>query len=339
MAVPDRIKITHQRPMITPTIRAALNTFQRAANRGTAVYLSPELVRELREALKAEPEPDDGDDAIDRWIKSRPGWPDDWPAVTHSQLTALIGEALEHWGLPAAPPPLPHNLTELIDGLLAARPATSAATLPAPEPGEVGQLVAWLKEEAEAYLNTCGTSLASQNLDNAATLIQQQEAELAALRGVPVAVSELENGFMSGVCAALATVTAHSDSVIWREIVRSVGIDNALNYAANVNPEDWELAGFSKYAQPELGKDKPPPAPQAGEVQPPHPTYLDAIRLAQGCHDYQGGHSGQQGEAFQDGVGTVVTVLKRAAVGPWDSQTKAVFGVGSAPQAGEGEGL
>jgi hypothetical protein len=30
-------------------------------------------------------------------------------------------------------------------------------------------------------------------------------------------------------------------------------------------------------------------------------------------------------------------VLKKAALGPWDSQTMAVFGVGSAPQAGEGE--
>ena len=49
--------------------------------------------------------------------------------------------------------------------------------------------------------------------------------------------------------------------------------------------------------------------------KPPHPTFLDAIRLAQGCHDYSGGHSGKQKEAFQDGVGTVVAVLKKAAVG------------------------
>jgi hypothetical protein len=42
--------------MSTPTIRAALDTFQQAANRGTAVYLSPELVQELRAALEAEPE-------------------------------------------------------------------------------------------------------------------------------------------------------------------------------------------------------------------------------------------------------------------------------------------
>ena len=93
--------------MTTPTIRVALDTFQQAANRGTAVYLSPELVQELRDALKAEPEGDDGDDVIDRWIESRPGWPNDWPAVTQGQLTALIGEALEHWGRIAAAAPAP----------------------------------------------------------------------------------------------------------------------------------------------------------------------------------------------------------------------------------------
>lgn len=42
--------------MTTPTIRAALDAFQQAANRGTAIHLSPWLVRELRDALKTEPE-------------------------------------------------------------------------------------------------------------------------------------------------------------------------------------------------------------------------------------------------------------------------------------------
>ena len=53
---------------------------------------------------------DDGDTAIDRWIESRPGWPNDWPAVTQCQLTALIGEALEHWGRPTPPAPDPGQM-------------------------------------------------------------------------------------------------------------------------------------------------------------------------------------------------------------------------------------
>jgi hypothetical protein len=76
-----------------------------------------------------------------------------------------------------------------------------------------------------------------------------------------------DDGFMAGVCVALATVTLHYGSVIWKEIVQSVGIDSLLNYAANVNPEDWDLAGFGKYAQAELGKDRPDPLPQVGEVE------------------------------------------------------------------------
>ena len=44
--------------MASPTILAALDTFQRAANRGTAVYLSPELVQQLRDVLEARPDAD-----------------------------------------------------------------------------------------------------------------------------------------------------------------------------------------------------------------------------------------------------------------------------------------
>jgi hypothetical protein len=168
---------------------------------------------------------------------------------------------------------------------------------------EVRELVTWLGEgvakTADEYPD------ASAKLARAATLLQQQESRAAFLRYVlidcgqavgglvnqscsdsflldvatevrlaiakpapavaPVAVSEREDGFMGGVCVALATVKAHGDNAIWRDIVRSVGVDNALNYAANVNPEDWDLAGFSEYAQAELGKDRPAPLPQAGE--------------------------------------------------------------------------
>jgi hypothetical protein len=70
-----------------------------------------------------------------------------------------------------------------------------------------------------------------------------------------------------------------------------------------------------------------------------HPTYLDAIRLAQGCHDYSGGHSGTEGEAWHGAIDLVVDVLKRAAVGPWDGQLKAVYGVGMEAQAEKVEEL
>ena len=59
------------------------------------------------------------------------------------------------------------------------------------------------------------------------------------------------------------------------------------------------------------------------------PSFLDAIRLANGCHDYSGGYGGAEGEAWHAGIGTVVDVLRRAATRPWDSQTAATFAMGS----------
>ena len=70
----------------------------------------------------------------------------------------------------------------------------------------------------------------------------------------------------------------------------------------------------------------------------PVPSFLDAIRLANGCHDYSGGYGGAEGEAWHAAIDTVVTVLRRAATRPWDSQTAAVFALGAdtpAPTAEE----
>jgi hypothetical protein len=117
-----------------------------------------------------------------------------------------------------------------------------------------------------ATLNRASKHL--QRLNRAAQSAQVPAPQAGVEAGAgEVEESKWDNGFMAGVCVALATVTLHYDSVIWKEIVQSVGTDSLLNYAANVNPEDWDLAGFGKYAQVELGKGKPDPAPQAGEVK------------------------------------------------------------------------
>ena len=62
----------------------------------------------------------------------------------------------------------------------------------------------------------------------------------------------------------------------------------------------------------------------------PVPTFLDAIRLANGCHDYSGGYMCEAAEVYHAGITTVVNALRKAAIGPWDSQTNAVFAMGSA---------
>jgi hypothetical protein len=136
-----------------------------------------EVVRALNRtpATPPAPETDDGDVAIDRGIESRPDWPDGWPAVAQSQLTALIGEALEHWGRPA--------------------------TLPAPEvlAAEVRELVTWLGEgvakTADEYPD------ASAKLARAATLLQQQESRAAFLRYVLIDCGQAVGGLVNQSCS------------------------------------------------------------------------------------------------------------------------------------------
>ena len=155
------------------------------------------------------------------------------------------------------------------DMQLYAIPLPRPATPSAPEPGDVGELVAWIHKEASHGSD-------ADEWRRVPTLPQQQDAELAVSERRPEgnwvdslqhAVESKENDFLAGVCVSLAVVTAHGEATVWREIVRSVGTESLLNYVANVNPEDWEQAGFSKYAQAELGKGKPLPAPQAGDVE------------------------------------------------------------------------
>jgi hypothetical protein len=136
-----------------------------------------EVVRALNRtpATPPAPETDDGDVAIDRWIEGRPDWPEGWPGVTQCQLTALIGEALEHWGRPA--------------------------TLPAPEvlAAEVRELVTWLGEgvakTADEYPD------ASAKLARAATLLQQQESRAAFLRYVLIDCGQAVGGLVNQSCS------------------------------------------------------------------------------------------------------------------------------------------
>jgi hypothetical protein len=97
--------------------------------------------------------------------------------------------------------------------------------------------------------------------------------------------------------------------------------------AEQVAGEELLKLANNKRSQP--GRPATLPAPDPG------PTFQDAIRLAEGCHDYSVGHSGAYREAWHGAIDTVVDVLKRAEVGPWDSQTRAVYGVGVEAQAGE----
>lgn len=64
-------------------------------------------------------------------------------------------------------------------------------------------------------------------------------------------------------------------------------------------------------------------------------TFDDAVRLANGCLDYSGGHSGDCYDAFQHGIETVVSVLESWANGERSHQLRVVHGIGDAEKEGE----
>ena len=299
MAAPDRITITHQRPMTSPNILAALNTFQQAANRGTAVYLSPGLVQGLRDALRAEPEPEGEGPTLDHvnligFALGREPWAT-WLRKggclesAHCELSDLMLAAITRWGVPAAPPtpetpaealaarPLLEQVAAMADcigantvGQITAISSRAAAWLrenppgqpvaieprgcptpgacscvelapPAPEPGELGELVELLKL-AGRWATSTGV-----HLDRFAALFDHQEAELAALRGVPVAVEALTRLYWWG------------------------GMSGAYGYSADVvlGVRDWINSGMVGGLPPLpawiADRCPPLPAPQAGE--------------------------------------------------------------------------
>lgn len=202
--------------MTTPTIRAALDTFQQAANSGIAVHVSSAIVQELREALEAG----------SKEIGLPPGYIDPEHVGEDRELLETFYRAanaeggtadeihlrgiravLARWGtLAAAPVPAPSSealaapvawcrsddfLAALLnrqsfsgwrdqhpdcDMALYAHPQASAAP-PAPEPGEVGELVDWIHRQAVHGPD-------ADAWRRALTLLQRQAAELAALWGV-----------------------------------------------------------------------------------------------------------------------------------------------------------
>ncbi|MBA1366799.1 hypothetical protein [Burkholderia gladioli] len=123
---------------------------------------------------------------------------------------------------------------------------------------------------ATAYLASPAPAIPMPPLNDAMRAIMTNENciygtpdELyAALGRAAPAISESEdasdcNQFFAGICVALQVLTTHDQGVIWKDIVKACGVDDLLQYAANVEPEEWQLAGFAHFARRELGRRKP----------------------------------------------------------------------------------
>jgi len=64
-------------------------------------------------------------------------------------------------------------------------------------------------------------------------------------------------------------------------------------------------------------------------------TFADAIILAKGCHDYNGGNNDPKSHSiYHHGIQTVINVLE-GAVENWDTQIATVYMIGKAETKGE----
>lgn len=74
---------------------------------------------------------------------------------------------------------------------------------------------------------------------------------------VPSCTPVYRDDFLHGICVALQVLHGYDHGNAWRELAHTAGVDQLLDFAAYVEPDEWELAGFSKRAWKELRRHRP----------------------------------------------------------------------------------
>jgi len=64
---------------------------------------------------------------------------------------------------------------------------------------------------------------------------------------------EIDKCFYGGLCAALQVVALYDQGTVWRDIVNAAGFDNVKKYVIKIEPEEFDLIEFGKYAKSEFG--------------------------------------------------------------------------------------
>ena len=63
-----------------------------------------------------------------------------------------------------------------------------------------------------------------------------------------------DKAFYGGICVALQHVALYDHGVCWHDIVNSLGFDRLKKYVTKIEPAEFELIEFKKYAKSEFGK-------------------------------------------------------------------------------------
>ena len=67
-------------------------------------------------------------------------------------------------------------------------------------------------------------------------------------------MNDSDKAFYGGICAALQIVSVYDQGTVWADIIRACGFENIKEYVTVIEPEEFELIEFKKYAKLEFGK-------------------------------------------------------------------------------------
>ena len=67
-------------------------------------------------------------------------------------------------------------------------------------------------------------------------------------------LTDKDKAFYGGICVALQCISLYDYGSAWGEVVRACGFDNLKHYVTKVEPAEFELTKFQKYAWTEFAK-------------------------------------------------------------------------------------
>lgn len=142
--------------------------------------------------------------------------------------------------------------------------------------------------------------------------LAEREADKSVIRTQAASIRQLQERLLSFQGDAPDFASAARPLIRWMNSVHP-------HHTAIVTATYAELVvGEQMFRTEEYLRDKAP------KVEPT--TFADALRIARGCTDYGGGHSGAAHEAYQHGIRTVIQALEGARRD--DTQTAALLAMG-----------